>query len=254
MEPIKLINDRVIYNRFLRLPEKVAEDAIKRLYEATEWAQASMAAAQEQQKRYINRNRDPAFIYDGRRGPRKRSVLRMLLEDYLRCSGGLAKQATGRKLVVCTLCTHRPGGASIYKPGDMVWLDLRNIRTSRISKKLDWTHGRYRVVKKISLYAYELDVSGKIHSVFYVDLFRPNSANPRLSQVQNNTRPGFVLVDNYEEYAVEKILNVYTKGKHKKGKAIVKWISYAKSINKPLEFVKNTDAYEEFLRLKKEGR
>jgi hypothetical protein len=49
---------------------------------------------------------------DGRRGPRKRSVLRMLLEDYLRCSGGLAKQATGRKLVVCALCTHRPGGAS----------------------------------------------------------------------------------------------------------------------------------------------
>jgi hypothetical protein len=38
--------------------------------------------------------------------------LRMLLEDYLRCSGGLAKQATGRKLVVCALCTHRPGGAS----------------------------------------------------------------------------------------------------------------------------------------------
>jgi hypothetical protein len=36
----------------------------------------------------------------------------MLLEDYLRCSGGLAKQATGRKPVVCALCTHRPGGAS----------------------------------------------------------------------------------------------------------------------------------------------
>jgi hypothetical protein len=52
-------------------------------------------------------------ISDGRRGPRKRSVLRMLLEDYLRCSGGLAKQATGKKLVVCALCTHRPGGASI---------------------------------------------------------------------------------------------------------------------------------------------
>jgi hypothetical protein len=36
----------------------------------------------------------------------------MLLEVYLRCSGGLAKQATGRKPVVCALCTHRPGGAS----------------------------------------------------------------------------------------------------------------------------------------------
>jgi hypothetical protein len=45
-----------------------------------------MAAAQKRQERYINRNKDPAFV---------------------------------------------------YKPGDMVWLDLRNIRTSRISKKLD---------------------------------------------------------------------------------------------------------------------
>jgi hypothetical protein len=54
----------------------------------------------------------PVAQPDGRRGPRKRDVLRMLLEDYLRCSGGLAKQATGRKPVVCALCTHRPGGAS----------------------------------------------------------------------------------------------------------------------------------------------
>jgi hypothetical protein len=49
-------------------------------------------------------------------------------------------------------------------------------------------------------------------------------------------------------------LDVYTKGKHKKGKAIVKWIGYAKPTDEPLEFVKNTNAYEEFLRLKKEGR
>jgi hypothetical protein len=45
----------------------------------------------------------------------KRGVFRMLLDDYLRCSGGLAKQATGRKPVVCALCTHRPGGTSGVK-------------------------------------------------------------------------------------------------------------------------------------------
>jgi hypothetical protein len=203
IKPIKLINNRVIRNRLLRPSEKVAEDAIKRLHEVTEWAQASMAAAQERQERYINRNRDPAFV---------------------------------------------------YKPGDMVWLNLRNIRISRISKKLDWTYGRYRVVKKISSHAYELDVSGKIHPVFHVDLLRPDLANPRPSQVQDDTRPRPVLVGDHEEYAVEKILDVYTKGKHKKDRAIVKWIGYAKPIDEPLEFVKNTDAYEEFLRLKKGGR
>jgi hypothetical protein len=45
----------------------------------------------------------------------------MLLEDYLRCSGGLAKQATGRKPVVCALCTHRPGGAS---GGEVIYVEL----------------------------------------------------------------------------------------------------------------------------------
>jgi hypothetical protein len=90
--------------------------------------------------------------------------------------------------------------------------------------------------------------------MFHVDLLRPNPANPRLSQVQNDTRPGPVLVNDYEEYAIEKILDVYTKGKHKKGRAIVKWIGYAKPTDEFLEFVKDTDAYEEFLRLKKGGR
>jgi hypothetical protein len=202
MEPIKLINERAIRKRPLRPPERVAKDAIKRLHEATKWAQASMAAAQERQERYTNRNRDPAFI---------------------------------------------------YKPGDMVWLDLRNIRTSRISKKLNWTYGRYKIVK-ISSHAYEFDVPGKIHPVFHVDLFRSNPANFRPSKVQNDIRPGPVLINNHEEYANEKILNVYIKGKHKKDRAIVKWIGYAKPTDEFLEFVKDTDAYEEFLRLKKGGR
>jgi hypothetical protein len=90
--------------------------------------------------------------------------------------------------------------------------------------------------------------------VFYVNLLKSNPANPRLSQVQNDTRPGPVLVNNHEKYAIKKILDVYTKGKHKKDKAIVKWIGYAKPTDEPLEFVKNTNAYEEFLRLKKGGR
>jgi hypothetical protein len=86
MKPIKLINERAIRKKPLRPSEKIVENAIKRLHEATEWAQASIAAAQERQERYTNRNRDPALI---------------------------------------------------YKPGDIIWLDLRNIRTSRISKKLN---------------------------------------------------------------------------------------------------------------------
>jgi hypothetical protein len=136
MEPIILINERATRERPLRPPEKVAKDAIKRLHEAIKWAQASIAATQERQKRYINRNKNSAFI---------------------------------------------------YKSGDIIWLELRNIRIFRISKKLDWTHGRYKIVKKISSHAYEFDVPGKIHPVFYVDLFRSNPANPPVAPIGTTT-------------------------------------------------------------------
>jgi hypothetical protein len=59
----------------------------------------------------------------------KCGVLRMLLEDYLRCSGGLAKQATGRKPVVWALCTHRPGGASVIH----IYKQQRTEKSSRLS-------------------------------------------------------------------------------------------------------------------------
>jgi hypothetical protein len=203
MKPVKLANKRIIRNRSLRLSEKVAKDAIKRLHEATKWAQASMAAAQERQKQYANRNKNPA---------------------------------------------------SSFKSGDMVWLDLRNIKTFRILKKIDWTHDKYKIIKKISSHAYELDVPSKIHPVFHVDLLKPDPANPRPSQIQDDTRPKFILIGDYEEYAVKIFLNVYTKGKRKKRKAVVKWANYAKPTKEPLKFVKNTVAYEEFLRLKKGRR
>jgi hypothetical protein len=83
---IKLINERAIREKPLRPPEKVVKNAIKRLHKVIKWAQAFIIATQKRQERYINCNKDPAFI---------------------------------------------------YKLGDMVWLDLRNIRTFRISKKLD---------------------------------------------------------------------------------------------------------------------
>jgi hypothetical protein len=38
MELIKLVNNRVIRDKSLRPPEKIAENAIKRLHKATEWA------------------------------------------------------------------------------------------------------------------------------------------------------------------------------------------------------------------------
>jgi hypothetical protein len=54
-----------------------------------------------------------------------------------------------------------------YKVGDKVWLDLSNIRTDRISKKLDWKHVKFTVLEVIGTHSYRLDTPPGIHNVFH---------------------------------------------------------------------------------------
>jgi hypothetical protein len=68
--------------------------------------------------------------------------------------------------------------AYTYQVGDKVWLDLRNIRTDRPSKKLDYKHAKFTVLEKIGTHAYWLDVLGSIHNIFHTALLRPASENP----------------------------------------------------------------------------
>jgi hypothetical protein len=62
-----------------------------------------------------------------------------------------------------------------FQPGDLVWLNATNITTTRPSKKLDWKRlGPFKIVKRIGLQAYELNLPitmRRIHNVFHVSLF-----------------------------------------------------------------------------------
>src|SRR5215813_3784681 len=63
---------------------------------------------------------------------------------------------------------HR-GEAPEYKVEDLVWLDGKDLKTDRPSKKLeDKRYGPYKIIKKISPSAYELKLptSMKLHPVF----------------------------------------------------------------------------------------
>jgi hypothetical protein len=63
---------------------------------------------------------------------------------------------------------HR-GKAPEYQVGDLVWLDGKDLKTDRPSKKLeDKRYGPYKITKKISPSAYELKLpsSMKVHPVF----------------------------------------------------------------------------------------
>jgi len=69
--------------------------------------------------------------------------------------------------------------------GTRVWLDARHIRTTRPTRKLDWKRlGSYKVVRRISPYAYELELpaSIRIHRVQPVSLLDPVVDDPLVGQ------------------------------------------------------------------------
>ena len=68
-----------------------------------------------------------------------------------------------------------------YQVGDKVWLDLRNIRTDRPSKKLDFPKAKYTILEKVSSYDYRLNTPPRVYPIFYTTLLRPASKDLFLS-------------------------------------------------------------------------
>ncbi|XP_044717391.1 reverse transcriptase (RNA-dependent DNA polymerase) domain-containing protein [Hirsutella rhossiliensis] len=138
-----------------RSPVTRAESIVQRFREATEWAQAAIASAQEQQEKNANSRRQPS---------------------------------------------------DQFKPGDKVWLRLRNIRSNRPSKKLDWLSAKYTVLETIGSHACRLDTPPGIHNVFHTS---------------DDYRPPAILTDDGELWEVEEILDRKKVGRE--WKVLVKW-------------------------------
>lgn len=72
----------------------------------------------------------------------------------------------------------RRSAAPEYRIGEKVWLDLRNIRAERPSKKLGSRQAKFTVIEKIGSHAYHLDTPNSIHNVFHTMLLRPAATDP----------------------------------------------------------------------------
>ena len=109
-----------------------------------------------------------------------------------------------------------------YKIDNMVWLSTRNIKTDRLSKKLDHKMiGLYKIKELVgSSYRLELPHTMKIHDVFHPNLLR-EIANDPLSG-QRNSPPPPTVVDNKKEWEVDNILDA----KHGRGKKVVFWVKW----------------------------
>jgi hypothetical protein len=143
-----------------------------------------------------------------------------------------------------------------YKEGDRVFSNLRNVKTIQPSKKLDWLHGKYQIVRQINSYSYQLDVPGRIHPVFHVDLlqYAPNNSIP--SQKLGDTQPGLLIMDGEQAWLVERILEERTTKQGRKGfkEAYVKWMDYTEPTWKPVSNILKIDAWKKWTKLHSEGR
>ena len=95
-----------------------------------------------------------------------------------------------------------------YKEGDLVWLEGKNLHTAQPMPKLGaQRHGPFKVIQVMSPinYRLELPTQWSIHPVFHIDLLTPYRET--ITHGANYQRPLPNLVDNAEEYEVEKILD-----------------------------------------------
>ena len=132
------------------------------------------------------------------------------------------------------------------KVGDQVWLNAKNIRTERPSKKLDNKfYGPFPIIaQKGTSYELQLPTTMNIHPVFHPSLLSLHPDSPL--EGQRFPDPDPIIIDNEPEWEVKEILDVRRiRGKLK---TRVSWYGYTEDYTwYPIEFFENAqDALEEF--------
>ena len=101
--------------------------------------------------------------------------------------------------------------APAYCVGDEVFLDARNITTTRPIKKLDCKFiGTFRVTKIVNSHAYQLQLTSKydrLHNVFHTRLLRPAPTNPLPGQTNPPSQPVTFEKSGEKLYAIEAIID-----------------------------------------------
>ena len=146
--------------------------------------------------------------------------------------------------------------AEVFRPGDRVWLKLKNINTTRPIKKLDWIALPYRVLECVGTHAVRLNTPPGIHPVFHVSLVKKAGADPLPSQLAHDNEPGILLhnpldpsdatTDNDGEYAVERVLRHRRRGRS--WQLLVKWLGWPEPTWEPLRHLQDAVALDDYER------
>lgn len=142
-----------------------------------------------------------------------------------------------------------------FEVGDEVLLDLKNIKSVRPCKKLDWLRaGPYRITKVINPVAFELNTPEGIHPVFHASLLS-KYIDPQsfIGRKQVGLAPD--IIEGEEFFEVEKIVG--RRGSKGRRQYLVKWKGYGDwdcSWEPERNLGMARDAVREFENLEKEKR
>lgn len=136
--------------------------------------------------------------------------------------------------------------APTYHQGDKVWLSLKNIRTHRPNKKLDWKNAKFEVLERVGTHAVRLNTPPGVHPVFHVDLLRPASTDTLPSQDNDDTQPPPHIIEGEEEWQVEAITGerMVRRGRGRRKEYHVKWSGYARQTWEPASALQETAALD----------
>jgi transposase InsO family protein/predicted aspartyl protease len=174
---------------------------------------------------YANYGRHPrmSFLQDLPQPPSTTSSQRFLMDDAdtfaKHMEEVLTQMRAAASLAQAKQAHHAPGTPAVaYKSGDLVWLDARNIRTQRPSKKLDHKNlGPFEVIAPIGRRSYKLRLppSMKVFDTFHTSLLTPAANDPRPGQRLPPPPPVVIERDGESsvEYEVDEVVDSRRKGK-----------------------------------------
>ena len=133
---------------------------------------------------------------------------------------------TWAQAVYCEQADKHRIPAPKFEVGNEVWLLRKHLKTTQPSSKLDFKRlGKFRINKKVSSHAYQLELlaSMKVHPVFHVSLLEPAASDPLLGDLQPPPPP--VIINEEPEWEVDEIVNYKFVGKTLR--YLVRWVGYA---------------------------
>ena len=128
-----------------------------------------------------------------------------------------------------------------YHVNEEVWLNLHNVNTNWLSKKLNAQHQRFKVLKRIDSHTYCLDTSSEIHNVFHIWLLHSVVMNSLSSQHLSDSVLISIKIDDEKKFEVEDIVDE-RKINHDSNKKLqykIKWTEYNKITWELIDFMKN---------------